>query len=512
VNQRPGSSPPTGNGLLATLLAVYRNRRRLTRNVASNYLGFAIQALVNLLLTPFLVHRLGNTQFGIWILLNAIIAYLQLMEMGLMFAIVRYTAYHSARDEKRDVESVIGSALAFLFLVSLLTLPVAAGLAWVGPSLFELDAANAGYFTGAILLTGLITIAAYFRRLFYAVLEGYQRFVLLNISSVSGALLGAGATVVLVERGHGVPTLLVILALRMLYEFALEFTFVRRILGLRPSPRLATRSHLRTLAGYSSYAFLMDVALKVTYSIDAFVIGLYLPVARITPYSIANQISGAIQDVADPLVALFFPMASELHAKQSSHRLRQLIVRGSQTTLLLILPGVLIAAWHGATIINWWLGPEYVEQSLPILYVLLGVCVAGAFSETPGHILMAVGKVRFVALVSCSKAILKLSLALILVQRLGVVGVVWATLAASLLLTNLVSVTYACRLVGTHVVSWYLRVAAPGAAVSLAALGVFRFVTSPIDNAVVVVIADVLAAGLLTGLALLVSLRRDWRS
>lgn len=505
----PEAPRPRGRSVRSDVLALLRalRERRLLQNITSNYLGFAIHTVVAVLLTPFLVHRLGDTQFGIWILVNTLVGHFQLLELGLMLSIVRYVAFHSARGETRTVESIVGSALAFLGVVSVVTVPVALALSWLGPSLFTLGAADTGMFGQAILLTGLITVVGYFRRLFYAVIQGYQRFALLNVCSVTGALFGAGASVVAVTRGHGVTALLLILFVRTAFELALELGFVFWKLGLHPSPRVATRAQIRTLASYSSYAFLMNAALKVTYGSDTYVLGIYAPVSNITPYSIGNQVSSALDSVAEPMVSLLFPLASELDASQSRESLRRLMLRGSQITLLLTAPGAMFVAWHGAQIITWWLGESYVATCLPFLHAFLAVSVCGAFADVPGQILLGIGRIRFVAFVSVAKAVLKVGLALTLVRFYGVIGVVLATLLSTLSLTTLLTVSYACRAIGSRLLGWYARVAAPAVSVCVAAAACFALTSGTAAEPIPRVAADAASTSILIGLALLWTLR-----
>jgi O-antigen/teichoic acid export membrane protein len=166
-------------------------RRTIVRNITANYLAFGVSSLVTLLLTPFLIGRLDATHFGVWVLLKTILAYFQLLELGIMPAVIRYVSLHKARNEKAETESIIGGAMRLLIGVCGLTVPVVAAAAWWGPSLFNLPPALEPVFFRATWLIGVAAMVAYFRRLFIATLQGYQRYDLLNACSASSAVLGA---------------------------------------------------------------------------------------------------------------------------------------------------------------------------------------------------------------------------------------------------------------------------------------------------------------------------------
>lgn len=436
-------------------------RRTIIRNITANYFAFGISSLVTLLLTPFLIGRLNATHFGVWVLLKTILAYFQLLELGIMPAVIRYVSLHKAREERAEVESVIGGAMRLLLGVSALTVPVIVVAAWLGPRLFNLPQELEPLFVRATWLIGAAAIVAYFRRLLIATLQGYQRYDLLNACSVSSTVLGAVATVYFVARGHGILTLIVILLVRTAAEAAAELILIRRLFGLRTSPFRTSREAVKKITGYSMFAFLIDLAVSISHRIDVVVIGVFLPVASITYYEIATRISGVLEKITGPLIGMFFPMASEFDSSRRPEALRALLLVGTRATVLMITPGLVIIGAYGGDVIGWWVGPEYVSQSLPVLLIFLGVVLMAVFDSTAARILLGTGQVRFDAKVSLAMAMLNLVLSLVLVRKFGLIGVALGTLVPATLGNFLVSVPYTCRITGMRIVPFYLRVFVP---------------------------------------------------
>ena len=66
-----------------------------TRNVLANWGGYIFTAGVNFFLSPFVVHSLGNSAFGIWTILVSLVGYVGLFDLGIRAAVTRYVAkYH----------------------------------------------------------------------------------------------------------------------------------------------------------------------------------------------------------------------------------------------------------------------------------------------------------------------------------------------------------------------------------------------------------------------------------
>jgi len=62
----------------------------ILRNVASNWVGFALNAAVTLALTPFILRELGTARYGIWILTSSLIGYYGLLDLGFRAGVTQY--------------------------------------------------------------------------------------------------------------------------------------------------------------------------------------------------------------------------------------------------------------------------------------------------------------------------------------------------------------------------------------------------------------------------------------
>ena len=72
-------------------------------NVGSSWLALAVNVAVGIFLSPFILHRLGDAAFGIWVLIFSITGYYGLFDLGIRSSIVRYVAKYSATNEREDL-------------------------------------------------------------------------------------------------------------------------------------------------------------------------------------------------------------------------------------------------------------------------------------------------------------------------------------------------------------------------------------------------------------------------
>ena len=52
------------------------------RNVVANWASYVVTAVVGFLLAPLLLHRLGNTGYGLWTLVLSLTGYFGLLDLG----------------------------------------------------------------------------------------------------------------------------------------------------------------------------------------------------------------------------------------------------------------------------------------------------------------------------------------------------------------------------------------------------------------------------------------------
>jgi O-antigen/teichoic acid export membrane protein len=107
---------------------VTRREPTIFRNVPSNWALFVVSVVVSFFLSPFVIHHLGNTGFGVWVLIVSITSYLQFVDLGVRNAVTRYVSKFHAQGGHESASAVVSTAVA-VFLAGGVLVMIAAGLA-----------------------------------------------------------------------------------------------------------------------------------------------------------------------------------------------------------------------------------------------------------------------------------------------------------------------------------------------------------------------------------------------
>src|SRR5437016_2086180 len=80
---------------------------RMLKSVGSNWLLLVFQVAAAFLLTPFVIGKLGNTQYGAWTLIVSITSYLSMLALGIPMTTVRFVAKYSAAGQDEAMNRTI---------------------------------------------------------------------------------------------------------------------------------------------------------------------------------------------------------------------------------------------------------------------------------------------------------------------------------------------------------------------------------------------------------------------
>jgi O-antigen/teichoic acid export membrane protein len=421
------------------------NRPRLLTNAIANYAGQITTLAVGILLTPFILNRMGAAMFGVWVLVVAIQGLGELFDLGVTGSVVKYVAEHRARDEIDEINKVVNSSFFLHMFIGTIAFAFTLLTAWVGLPMLQLEgnllpvAQQALVIAGASLMLGLpLSVLSY-------VLTGLRAYEVSNVVNIAQTLLTASAVIVALLMGGGPVELVAINGIGLVLAHAVKWLMARRLLpGLRLSLRWPDRASLRRIGGYSAWFFLLDIGKKLFINADAVLIAAFLPVSKVTAYNIGFKPANAVAYLSGPFAAVLLPAASEMEARRDTAQLHRMLLASTRLALGLTLPAVLWLALFGRQALQVWVGPGH-EDALPVLYVFLGVFLVSAAQNPASSILKGIGHVKALALAVIGEYTLNIILSLVLIPRMGVVGAALGTLFPALINDLIVVPWLTCR-------------------------------------------------------------------
>ncbi|GGA76547.1 polysaccharide biosynthesis protein [Edaphobacter acidisoli] len=405
--------------------------KRFAINVLMNWAAMAVGMVVPFFLTPFVLHRLGDVEYGIWILAVSTVSYLAILDMGMRSAVIRFVSKAEAQQKLEDATAAVGAALWVRVLISLGVAVLSVLLALAFPHLFKIpaDLRHAGQVT--VLMCALGVAVTLVSGVFGAVLAATHRFDLLSAISGVQTLFRAGGVVLILETGHGLIALayweVTVVSLGALATVVVAWKLFPpcRVKFAKPDMGI-----LKMIWSYSFTTFIFIIAVQIIINSDNLVVGAFLSVGMVAFYSIGGSLMNYSGQVVSAVSTTFTPMASNLEAVGKLEELQRLLLRGTQAMLGIGLPISLALVLRGKTFIGLWMGPKYQEISGTVLQILIISQFFSIADGTAGSVMMAIDKHKPVAKWAVIEAVLNFGLSIVLVKTIGIYGVAWGTTIA----------------------------------------------------------------------------------
>ena len=416
-------------------MAIADRPSNYARNAASNWLALAFVAGVSFFLSPFVVHHLGDTAYGVWTLLTALVGYLGLLDFGVRGAVTRYVAHHHAAEDAESCSSIVSAGLALYGLLGSLAILVAAVIAYLSPFLFNIPEAYIDD-TKIVLVVGGVTMATtMLGAVFGGVISGLQRFDISSGIEISLTAIRTTAIVIALSEGYGLVSLAVIHLAASLLNGLAAWVIARRLYpDLQIRFRTPLWTHTRTILSFSVLLSAIHIFGVLIYYTDVVVISVFLPVSLVTFYAIAGNLCDYARQIAASLSALMTPRVSAL-ASTGSTGAAQEIMSVARVATLITASIAAIFVIRGESFINLWMGPEYGPPSGEVLRILaLVTLLSGARSVAVASII-GINKHRALIPVLAAEAACNLVLSILLVRPFGLAGVAMGTLIPSLVVS-----------------------------------------------------------------------------
>lgn len=398
------------------------DKTQILRNVGSSWFALSVNVAAGIFLSPYILHHLGDTAFGLWILIFSITGYYGLFDLGIRSSIVRYVAKYSATSQQEEMNQLVNTATFSYTAIGILAMAVTLIAAYYVNSIFHIPAEFVSTARWLLLMSGASVSLGFPLGVFSGILEGLQRFYLLNFTSIGSTLLRAVLIVIALQHGKGLLTVALITVSMPLLSGLINAAAVFRHLNLRLGPQYVSRTSMRKIASYSGTTFLIIVAGRLRFKTDALVIGTFVSAAAVTYFTIGSRLVDYASEVVSSLAQIFVPMSSQSQAKGDLDALRKIFVVGNRACSFIIFPITAMLTILGKSVIEAWVGAKYVPSSYPVLLVLLYPTTLMLAQSASGRTLWGMAKHGTWAWVVLAEGTANLILSILLVRPYGILG------------------------------------------------------------------------------------------
>ena len=397
------------------------------KNVATNTFGALWQFILVLVGTRAVIDLIGTDAFGLLALVGGVSGYFVYIDIGIGDTIVKKISEAQDSEEKSRVASTLfATSIFFGFFFSLLILV----FAWYGIDLLftfppELMESLKNIFI--IIAAGLIIL--YPLNVYNKGFVAQNRFDIYNILRIFYQTIILGALLIALKRWNSAEAAVAVITVGGIAWRAHSMAlFLKHFPEIRVNLKLFDRKTMKDTMRFKSYSFTAQAAGQTINQCDVYVLGIMLNPASVALYSVANVIAIKIFEVSGVIGAVLLPTLSGLYGEKRNSEIKNIFVLGTVHSLALLIPVAVFFFVYADDMLRLWVGEDFASAA-PILQWLSVAWLLGAVSTVPRLVTQAVDKPEIPAKLAVGIATANVALDFIMVATVGMIGVVYATLA-----------------------------------------------------------------------------------
>jgi O-antigen/teichoic acid export membrane protein len=405
----------------------------------ASLLGYAVPMVISIVTTPIILNALGISAYGLVSLVNVIIGYLTVMDMGLDLPITKYLAEDRAKVDNDSANRMLNNALQLYFIIGIVgMLVIILTSNFFAYRVFKVPNDMLSEAVKVFQLAGIGFLGSVAMSWGRAVSMGVQRFEITHGVSIFTNIAGLFLGLWMIHLGYGVVGFVFMRVLLSLFAGIGYWLFARHLL---PFYRFKLGFHRETLLRvreYIGYGAFNRLVGGLVSGLDKTLISAWLGVAAAGIYSMPFMLVSSLGYMISYMLGFLLPISSELHSTGEIEKLKEIFTRStrfiSALTSMVFIP-ILI---FGDLFITLWVGPEigYKTRHILTLLALSGV-FSTLFISLSNNIIVGIGRIKQFTQYCTVRAIVLAIACFFLIKPFGIEGA-----GIALLLANIVDLFF----------------------------------------------------------------------
>ena len=338
-----------------------------------SYFVIGLNMIVGVIYTPFLIRKLGQSEYGLFSIIQSVISYLTVMDMGFGNAIIIYTSRYINQGDKEKQDKLHGMFFAIFCVIGLLAAIIGIVLylnvnAIFGSTMTSEEIAKAKIMMLVLTFNLALTFPL---GIFGNIITAHEKFVISKLVKILQIILQPLLMIPLLIMGYKSIAMTIVLTIVNLSCLSINMFVCLTKLNVRLKFKGFDIVLLKEIFAYSFYIFLNEIIDKANWSVDRFILGSVCGTIMTAIYSVAGHINSLFMSFSTAISGVMLPKITKMEDRKASNEefTKVFIQTGRIQYLLmaLILTGFII---FGQTFINLWAGPGY-ESAYKIACILM---------------------------------------------------------------------------------------------------------------------------------------------
>jgi O-antigen/teichoic acid export membrane protein len=423
------------------------------RSVSWNYLGYFFEFISGVLLLAYVVRHIPVHEYGLYLLAQAVVAFLYLLEFGIGNVLVPLYVSTFARGGIAEVSRLASTASVTLLGVGTAGAVVLSLAALFIPRMIGLPSANTALAVSVLVVSSVAVALALPQMALEQLCQAFHRYDRVNQVQTAAVALRVALTIAVLIAGRGILGLATVqVAVSFLRLAGLWAVASSAISGLSLQFRFHRELLVQTMH-MSKWAFADDISTRIAFNAESLILAALGSFEQVALFGVGSRLPAHLYQFGARGLSVLLPSLSQHYAEGDTEQLRATFSSAYRVCLTGLVPLATFAAICAPVLINIWVGPAY-SGAVPVLAWLLMSSLSTVVMLPSDLVLYSHDHVRQAALFSILQTLGKIALALAFARQYGAPGVAAAVAIWHWCVNLFFFLPAACRLAGLS--SWEL--------------------------------------------------------
>ena len=425
-----------------------------------SYVSIIVSTLVQLLYTPFLINKLGQSEYGLYSLIASVIGYLTVLDLGFGNAIIVYTAKYRAQNKYEEekklhgmfkiIFSIIGIIAALIGIILFLNVNNLFGQTMTPSELSEAKI--------MMLILSFNLFITFQFSIYSSIISAYEKFTFQKIMSIVNTLLKPLLMIPLLFLGYKAVAMTVVITIVNIIVLLSNYTFCKKKLNINIKFMGFDKNLFKTILGYSIWIFLGVIVDKVNWSVDQFVLGSVAGTVAVSIYSAASTINSLFVNLSTAINSVLLPKMSKMVAKNASNEeITNEFIKVGRIQYLIIFLMCSGLVMFGKEFFIAWVGEKFINSYYIAIILIIPLCVP-LIQNLGISIMQAKNMHKFRSLLYFFIAIANIGISIPLAKAYQGIGSAIGT-SLSLIIGNIIIINiYYYKKVGINVIKFWKQI------------------------------------------------------
>lgn len=392
--------------------------------------------LLNFVTTPFILHNLSSSIYGLSIIIFQITSYLGMFDFGLTAGVERFLAgtRGDSPESRQKIQQIISTSFIVYLILGSLVVLVGCIFAPFAAEAFNVPGEMFNDVSSIIVYLSILVGMQFLLRAVSGIFFAHQKQLLSNSLSFILNVSNVVFTVYFVYLGYELWSFVYAQILVFVFNAILNFALFKKHYGYIKI-RTADFNYplLKDMFAYGFYLFIIGIAVQIVFQTDRVLIGSIVSLSAVSIYALTSKLPELASQFIWKITDNSFPAMVELSKGQETGHFRLVHDKLMKLTLSLTTTAFWFIALVTLPFLSLWVGDKYFAGQYFVFLICYLYLIQLTFIHVSAMCLNGAGIAKQLSFMSVVEAALNLGISIVLAKQFGLIGVLLGTVISGVL-------------------------------------------------------------------------------